>query len=342
MNRTSKPLLAVITPTYNHQEYIAQCVDSVLKQTYSDWEQIILDDGSTDRTAEIVRGYSDARIRYYHQKNAGIEALAHTYNHALSLSRGELIAILEGDDTWPPDKLANMVEVFSDPAVVLAYGEMRELNSDGTIAARAGRLAESRRKLPEAVLHNDPVRSAIPYMLTLPGHSLIPASTVVIRRSALEAIGGFQYVPGQCYTDFPTFIKLASKGRFHYFSDVMGCRRMHAASATAQLPEAMINRARSYLSELLNEPDFRLTPEERSRIERSWRSATAGMRFKQGRLLLLEHKWPEARGQFLEAIQSVDMRVAIGSIIGWFLSWIHHDLEAVFRKLGRPTLQSNS
>jgi hypothetical protein len=163
----------------------------------------------------------------------------------------------------------------------------------------------------------------------------------MIRHSALEAIGGFQYVPGQCYTDFPTFIRLALQGKFHYFSEVLGYRRMHPVSATARLPEAMTDRSRRHLYELLKEPDFSLTAKERKEIERSWRPATAGVRFKQGRLLLLQHKWREARSHFLDAVQPADMKVAIGSLAGWCLSWFHYDLEALFRKLGRPTMRTD-
>jgi glycosyltransferase involved in cell wall biosynthesis len=335
------PLVSIITPTYNHERYIGACIDSVLQQNYENWEQIIVDDGSTDRTAEVIEGYSDSRVRYVFQKNAGIEALAHTYNLALEQCQGPLIAILEGDDTWPLNKLGSMVEAFGDPGIVLAYGEMRELDASGTIVARAGGSARARRKLPATILDNNPVRTAIPYMLTMSGHSLIPASTVMIRRSALEAIGGFQYVPGQCYTDFPTFIRLATQGRFRYFSGVMGHRRMHPVSATAQLPEAMMERSRKHLAELLAEPDFKLTATERRKVERSWRPAMAGARFRQGRLLLLQRKWLEARRRFREAIQLADLRVTIGSLMGWCLSWFHCDLESLFHTFGRPTLRTD-
>ena len=92
----SLPLISIITPTYNHEKFIGPCIESVLKQAYQNWEQIVIDDGSTDRTAEVVRGFADPRIRYVHQENKGLEALAHTYNLALSICNGEFIAILVG------------------------------------------------------------------------------------------------------------------------------------------------------------------------------------------------------------------------------------------------------
>src|ERR1700747_2868947 len=123
---TSGPLLTIITPTYNHQDYIGQCVESVLTQTYSNWEQIIIDDGSTDNTAVVVQGITDPRIYFHRQASRGIRVLAHTYNHALSLAKGEIIAILEGDDFWPPDKLSALVPFFADEEIVLAYGLVQE------------------------------------------------------------------------------------------------------------------------------------------------------------------------------------------------------------------------
>src|SRR5215469_14883153 len=192
----SSPEVTIITPTYNHQNYIAACVGSVLGQSYTNWEQVIVDDGSTDNTRSIVCTYRDPRIRYERQANQGPFALAKTYNRALSLARGELIAILEGDDFWPPDKLARMVPAFEDSSLVLAYGEMREASIDGTPAKRISRTARLRTKLPLRTLNNDPPPSAAAYMLTVRGHSMVAASTVIMRRSALESIGGFQYVAG--------------------------------------------------------------------------------------------------------------------------------------------------
>src|SRR5258708_22225644 len=93
----NSPVVSIITPVYNHERFISAAIQSVIWQSYQNWEQIIIDDGSTDSTAKIIAGFLDTRIRYCHQENSGIEALAHTYNRALSLCRGEFIAILEGD-----------------------------------------------------------------------------------------------------------------------------------------------------------------------------------------------------------------------------------------------------
>src|SRR5215472_14297167 len=132
-DRRSIPLVSIITPAFNHERFIGPCIESVLGQTYQSWEQIIIDDGSTDRTAEIVRSYSDRRIKYFHQDNKGIGALAETYNCALQLSKGALIAILEGDDLWPTEKLSELVPSFRDSSIILAFGEDRDIDVDGNL-----------------------------------------------------------------------------------------------------------------------------------------------------------------------------------------------------------------
>ena len=97
------PLVSILTPAYNHARFVGPCIESVLSQTYANWEQIIFNDGSTDNTGEIVKRYSDRRIRYYRQENQGIEKLAKTYNRALAEARGSIVVILEGDDLWPSE-----------------------------------------------------------------------------------------------------------------------------------------------------------------------------------------------------------------------------------------------
>ncbi|HYT23450.1 MAG TPA: glycosyltransferase [Candidatus Polarisedimenticolia bacterium] len=339
---TDLPTVSVITPAYNHEKFIKPCIESLLAQTCVAWEQVIIDDGSTDRTAEIVQSYSDPRINYYHQENAGIEALAHTYNYALGLCRGELIAILEGDDLWPQDKMSKLVSAFKDDSVVLAYGEMQEIDVDGHLARRVSRTARIRMSLPLRVLFNDPPPAAAPYMLTYYGHSLIPASTVVIRRSALEAIGGFQYVPGQRYVDFPTFVRLSTQGKFYYTPEVVGYRRMHVSSATARFMPEMLEVAQKFRKELMADAGFGLTEADRKAIEKSWLPVERAKEFSLGRLRMLEGRWKVSRSHFLRALGLSDPRVTIGAAVGWLLSWLHRDLEGVFRLAGRVSLKTGS
>src|SRR5918992_1991664 len=135
------PLVSIITPTFQHEHFIESCLRSVQGQQYDSWELIVVDDASTDRTPQIVESYAkrDSRIRLIrHDANYGVARLSDTYNQALAQSRGELIAVLEGDDEWTPNKLSTQVPVFRDPRVVLCYADYDQITADGVLIVRHG------------------------------------------------------------------------------------------------------------------------------------------------------------------------------------------------------------
>jgi glycosyltransferase involved in cell wall biosynthesis len=336
------PQVSIITPTYNHEKYIGSCIESVLQQTYPNWEHIVIDDGSTDRTPEIVRGYSDKRIRYFHQPNKGIEALAHTYNQALSMAKGEFVAILEGDDLWPPDKLSSLIPNFTNGNIVLAYGGVAEISADGTWSGRLGRAVRRRRSLPSVVLFNNPVGSATHYMLRADGADLIPASTVVIRKSALESIGGFQYFPNLCVTDFPTFISLTLQGSFYYTPQVTGYRRRHRKSATYENQAQISAGVRNYAKYFVNHHNLSLTSEQMRIIERTWHASACDSEFSAGRLCLLNGRWQEGRSHFRHAFNLSLPRLFMAAAVGWIFTWLHCDLEFLLGLVGIATLRDDA
>ncbi len=106
------PTISVIMPAYNVEQYLAASVESVLAQTYRDWELVIVDDGSTDRTGRIADEYAarDPRVRVIHQRNGGLSAARNT---AMRYARGEFFALLDSDDLWDPDFLAAQMATFA-------------------------------------------------------------------------------------------------------------------------------------------------------------------------------------------------------------------------------------
>ena len=103
------PLVSCIVPVFNGEQYLAETLDSILSQTHSSLETIVVDDGSTDGTAGIVAGY-EAKVRYVFQENAGPAA---AYNTALGLARGEFFAFLGADDLWHKEKTARQLARFN-------------------------------------------------------------------------------------------------------------------------------------------------------------------------------------------------------------------------------------
>lgn len=116
-----RPAVTVIIPSYNYANFLTESVESVLGQTFSDFELIIVDDGSTDDTAEIVKKYlCDPRIHYIYQENRGLSAAR---NAGIMRARGYYIALLDADDAWLPWKLERQVNVMEEqgPEVALVY-----------------------------------------------------------------------------------------------------------------------------------------------------------------------------------------------------------------------------
>lgn len=122
-------LVSVIMPSYNTAEYITESIQSVLNQTYTNWELIIVDDCSTDNTDEVVSKISDERIRYFkNEKNSGA---AVSRNKALREARGQWIAFLDSDDLWMPEKLEKQINFMEKNSYSFSYTNYEEINVDG-------------------------------------------------------------------------------------------------------------------------------------------------------------------------------------------------------------------
>ncbi len=215
-----EPLISILTPVYNQSRYIEQTIRSVLKQTYRNWEWIIIDDGSTDQTKDIITSCKDGRIRYFHQEHGGIDSICATHNRALGRSKGEFIALIDGDDLWPEYKLERQLESFTgDGAAVLSYGECCLINSKGKEIDYVSVPHDKR------ISRNDPVGTALREFL-LQANSFIYNPTVLIRRSALERIGGFVMRKGLAH-DFPTWCRLSLEGTFDPMPLCLGYWRKH-------------------------------------------------------------------------------------------------------------------
>ena len=128
----SQPLVSVIMPSYNAEKYIAESIESVLHQTYPNWELIVTDDCSSDRTPDIVRGFceNDSRIDLVvAQQHSGI---AGTRNQCLSRAKGRFVAFLDNDDLWYPEKLEKQVGFMLDRGCAFSYSAYELMREDGT------------------------------------------------------------------------------------------------------------------------------------------------------------------------------------------------------------------
>lgn len=326
------PQVSILTPTYNHAAYIAECLQSVLGQTFPDWEQLVLDDGSTDETQAVVARFADPRIRYFRLEHRGLSRLAETYNFGLARARGSCIALLEGDDYWRPDMLATQVPRLTDDGVALAFADL-EVDVAGTIQPPRSPF----RHWPASWKENSPPGSALEPLLSFQG--MPQPATWLVRRSALEAAGRFCQPEGVATTDYPTLLKLCLQGRFAYTPRALAYWRKHRGQATNLHAGAVFIAC----ADLAEESYLRQVPQEvKARFGISGpalRRAIARQRafghFRQGRCELLCRAWPRARRSFLKAFRGGSAYVKLASAGGWCASLAHRDLEAAARRLGK-------
>lgn len=162
----NKQLVSVIIPVYNCEKYLAEAIESVLAQTYCPIEVIVVDDGSTDRTAEVAKQFSK-KIRYYYQKNGGIGLARNT---GVDVANGQFLAFLDSDDLWLKDKLMSQMAIFDvDPKLDILFGHVEQIYS------------------PE--LGENEKRNIRPTAEVMPGYV---AGCMLIRREAFLRVGLFE------------------------------------------------------------------------------------------------------------------------------------------------------
>lgn len=211
-------LVSVIMPCYNGEKFIAEAIESVINQTYQDWELIIIDDGSTDNSKKIIKQYciADKRIQYtQHKKNKGIPFARNT---GIRLSNGEYIALLDQDDKWLPKKLALQLDKFyiNKPEIGLVFGNINKVDSYGNIIHKAKNI-----KINFETINQ---RNLIIHLFFNP---FIPSITVMFKRKCLKEVGEFDENILWGGDDYELWLRLANKFKFAYISKVLGIRRLH-------------------------------------------------------------------------------------------------------------------
>jgi glycosyltransferase involved in cell wall biosynthesis len=315
---TNNPRISIITPTYNHEKFIAQCLESVLAQSYPDWEQIVIDDGSDDRTEDIASQYNDERIKYIRQKNKGIWKLSETYNRALQLAKGEYIAILEGDDFWPADKLELQIKAMDCSDSILSWGKAQIVDVRG----------ENLSILPKSI-KKFMCMSSRKFLSVLLLYNPMHSCTVVCKKSALLSIGGFKQTKDAPYVDGPTWLELSLIGDFLPIDEVLGCYRRHDRQISSSMKASMI-KAGLYSIEFFNDLPY----EVKASLEKTVGDLAEKLKRKEidsyyylGRAYLSEDNRSLAKQNFSEAICKGDYAIRAKAILGLICCYCGIDLE---------------
>ncbi len=332
------PLVSIVTPTYNHEKYIIECIQSVQAQSYTNWEMIIINDGSTDNTAELVAEYikNEPRVRIYNQENIGIFRLGESYNFALSESKGKYISILEGDDLWESDKLELQVEILEEnPAIVVAWGKAQTVNGD-----------------TKEIYNTHPILDENPFFFNQPKGNIlnllyiencIPALTITIRKDSLLKVGGFIQNFNLPLVDLPTLLKLSLLGDFYFHKKVLGQWRIYANQVTKTFPvEIMKGRydvAVWHYQKLPTEIKNQLEISEKS-IHAHFNNIIMKGYAMSGRYKLIRKDFSSARKDYIRSLFYVGVFNPVWrlrALIGLIFSFFHLNIEGLAKLMGKKT-----
>lgn len=257
------PRISVVIPSYNHEQYIAQAIQSVLDQTYQDFEIVITDDGSQDGTVDVIRSFTDPRIRLYSfERNRGA---CPAMNNNLREAKGEFIAVLNSDDLFIPDKLEKQVDYLDKhPEIGAVFGLPILIDEAGNEYADKSHLYK--------IVFKQPNRTRFEWL----HHFFFQSNafchpTVLIRKLCYEKVGYFDERLAQL-PDLDFWIRLCMEYEVYIMPETLIKFRMHSteANASGNRSDANIralveysNILKNYLNIKTEEVFYRVFPEGR-------------------------------------------------------------------------------
>jgi glycosyltransferase involved in cell wall biosynthesis len=241
----NEPRATVIIPSYNHARFLPEAIESVLRQTYRDFEVVIVDDGSTDGSIEVAQAYAGrypSQVRAHTHPGHANRGISETVNYAFRLSRGEYLSGLPSDDLLYPDKLAAQVAYLdAHPEAGMVYSYADYVDDDG-------------RHLPHLGLFGrDITRDPEPLQTLLQGN-VIPGMSVLMRRSAVEAAG--DHDPSLLYSDWEFWTRLLSGSAAGFIARPLVKYRVHGYNTSVGVEnEENVRRGLAVLDSLKSKAD---------------------------------------------------------------------------------------
>jgi len=269
------PTVSVIIPTFNRAHLVSRAIRSVLAQTYQDFEIIVVDDGSTDNTKEIVKSFNDSRIRYVrHDENRGGSAARNT---GIRIAQGEYIAFLDDDDEWLPEKLEKQIKKFKSlpKKFGVVYSGFSYVSERGKILSNV--IPTLRGNVYDSLLKDN----------------ILGSPTPLIKRDCFQRAGFFDETFPSCQ-DWDMWIRLSKCYYFDFVPDILAKHYVHENRISANLNARIIAREkliRKYWADLSQRPQ------------------TLSMHFsKLGKLYSLVGDFIKARRYFLASIKNDPFR----------------------------------
>lgn len=238
------PTVSVIVPNYNHARFLSRRIDSVLKQSFQDFELILMDDSSTDDSRSILSLYAkDPRVRIeFNEGNSG--STFKQWNKGVRLARGKYVWIAESDDYADPHLLERLVEVLDrEPTVTFVYCQSWRVSEDDRLNGFADFYLEyldaNRWKADFCVDGHEECRNYFIFSNTVPN-----ASAVVFRRAVFERVGGADESLRMC-GDWKLWVAMALTGRIAYLGEPLNYYRSHDTSVRSKSRKEQLDVAES-------------------------------------------------------------------------------------------------
>ena len=225
----SGPLISVILPVYNRAGWVARAIDSVLSQTYQNFELLVIDDGSTDETSLVLEGYG-SRLKVLKQAHAGAEAAR---NLGIENARGEFVAFIDSDDLWYADRLSSQLLCFNRVEVGLVFGNAALVDCRQTLPRRLKRtffdnVRPSRGRVTEVFERG----------------CFVPFSSVLARRRCFTETGGF--TTGRVAADYLKWLEISASYEFDYVPHPVYEYAIHPGGISHNLLETLADRIESF------------------------------------------------------------------------------------------------
>jgi len=286
LNIRTAPRVSVVIPTYNHGHFLGRALKSLLDQSYSNWEAIVIDSQSTDNTDEVMEFFIDPRIKYLKTKIIGV--IAASRNVGIRAAKGEWIAFLDSDDWWKENKLEVCFN-YINHQVDLVYHDMEiKYNKPGSFK----RKKTKNRQLKKPILTD-----------LLLGNNAISNSSVVVRKKLLDKIGGLdERKELVAVEDYHTWLRIAQlTDKFFYLPHSLGFYLKHDQNISRKDMSQPSKHAVSEFVEVLN-------PQQQLKLE-------ANLRYKSGYFNYSNFHYDEAKKDLFFVLKNGYNSLKIRSLI---------------------------
>ena len=230
MSASNNPLVSIIVNCYNGEKYLSETLDSILDQTYKNWEIIFWDNKSTDSSAEIFKSYKDIRFKYFHSNEH--TSLGKARNFATEKSKGDFICFLDSDDLWSKEKLMLQMSYFINSEVGVVFSNYWILKKNKK------KKLFTHKKLPRGNIYNDLIKN----------YNIGILSAVIRKKFYLRLEKKFDE-RFSMLEDFDIFMRLSKLCVFESIQKPLGLYRLHGGNLSTTMKEKEIEEYELWLKE---------------------------------------------------------------------------------------------